>query len=287
MNLMQMVEIPAIKEVRKVKSMQMFRRPVEQATQGDRVGICVTQFEPKLLERGLVAAPSFIPSILAAVVSLRPIRFFAGKVTTKAKFHVSIGHETLLARISLFRSRDSFSTSKEFEFTEEMEKEEEDAFQYFGLLEFEKSLSAVPNSLVIGSKLDMDVHTSTCRLAFWGRLLLTFSDKNYVTKDLPQLKIFKEKCKQGLVERAQGVDSVIVKSLFKKETNLQLFSNMKVTLSTGEEGTIEGGFGQSGKVKVYIPGALSLKLNLKFNNRSGFYSEKSDIFTLQVNLLNF
>jgi len=48
--------------------------------------------------------------------------------------------------------------------------------------------------------------------------------------------------------------TVIGRNLFKKETNLQLFVGLKVTLSTGEKGTIEGGFGQSGKIKIRIPG---------------------------------
>lgn len=48
--------------------------------------------------------------------------------------------------------------------------------------------------------------------------------------------------------------TVIGRNLFKKETNLQLFVGLKVTLSSGESGVIEGGFGQSGKVKIRIPG---------------------------------
>lgn len=48
--------------------------------------------------------------------------------------------------------------------------------------------------------------------------------------------------------------SVIGRSLFKKETNIQMFVGLKVKLSTGEEGVIEGGFGQSGKFKVRILG---------------------------------
>uniref|UniRef100_G1KXB6 Eukaryotic elongation factor, selenocysteine-tRNA specific n=1 Tax=Anolis carolinensis TaxID=28377 RepID=G1KXB6_ANOCA len=47
--------------------------------------------------------------------------------------------------------------------------------------------------------------------------------------------------------------SVIGRSLFKKETNIQIFVGLKVKLSTGEEGLIEGGFGQSGKFKIRIP----------------------------------
>uniref|UniRef100_A0A8V1AE48 Eukaryotic elongation factor, selenocysteine-tRNA specific n=1 Tax=Gallus gallus TaxID=9031 RepID=A0A8V1AE48_CHICK len=50
--------------------------------------------------------------------------------------------------------------------------------------------------------------------------------------------------------------SVIGRSLFKKETNIQIFVGLKVKLSTGEEGIIDGGFGQSGKFKIRIPGGL-------------------------------
>lgn len=48
--------------------------------------------------------------------------------------------------------------------------------------------------------------------------------------------------------------SVIGRSLFKKETNIQLFVGLKVHLSTGELGTIDSAFGQSGKFKIHIPG---------------------------------
>uniref|UniRef100_A0A8D1E9Z2 Eukaryotic elongation factor, selenocysteine-tRNA specific n=2 Tax=Sus scrofa TaxID=9823 RepID=A0A8D1E9Z2_PIG len=51
--------------------------------------------------------------------------------------------------------------------------------------------------------------------------------------------------------------SVIGRSLFKKETNIQLFVGLKVHLSTGELGVIDSAFGQSGKFKVHIPGGLS------------------------------
>jgi selenocysteine-specific elongation factor len=262
------VEIPAIKETRKVKSMQMFRQPVDKATQGDRLGLCVTQFEPKLLERGLVSVPHFIPTIYAGIIKINQIKFYQGSIKTKAKFHISIGHETVLAKITLFGSQKNFDPSVEFEYMDQIVKEEDEGAvgkNVFALLEFERPVIVIPSSLVIGSKLDMNVHTSTCRLAFWGHLIKNYEDKAYVNSDLPNLKIFKQKSKVGLVERAPSDSTVIVKNMFKKETNLQLFANMKVRLSTGENGVIEGGFGQSGKVKVSIPGEYEIKL-AEWNN---------------------
>uniref|UniRef100_A0A9L0SJC1 Eukaryotic elongation factor, selenocysteine-tRNA specific n=1 Tax=Equus caballus TaxID=9796 RepID=A0A9L0SJC1_HORSE len=69
--------------------------------------------------------------------------------------------------------------------------------------------------------------------------------------------------------------SVIGRSLFKKETNIQLFVGFKVHLSTGELGVIDSAFGQSGKFKIHIPGGLSpeskkiLMPTLKKRGRAG------------------
>ena len=70
------MEISALKESRKVKSMQMFRQPVQSAKQGDRIGLCVTQFDASLLERGLVATPGYLPTIFGGVVSISRISYY-------------------------------------------------------------------------------------------------------------------------------------------------------------------------------------------------------------------
>lgn len=262
---------------RKVKSMQMFRKPIERAVQGDRIGICISQFDPSQLERGVVCMPGYIPTISSAIISVQKIKYFKGSVNTRAKFHISIGHETVMAKLLFFGLlRDSRNTAyeKSFDFDEEYKFQEELLFgpqeedgslterqmpiKQFALLEFEKPILAVPNCLVIGSKLDTDIHTNTCRLAFWGHLLEGIEDKNYSSTVLPRLKIYKEKCKFGIVDRASNRYEVIGKNMFKKETNIQLFVGLQVQLSTGEAGIIESSFGQSGKVKIHIPGMYIL-----------------------------
>ena len=86
-----------------------------------------------------------------------------------------------------------------------------------------------------------------------------FEDKNYASSELPLIKIYKEKFKTGQVERAKDQYEVICKNMFKKETNLSLFKDLVVTLSTGEKGIIDDSFGQSGKFKVRIPGKAVIK----------------------------
>ena len=84
----QIVEITShLKEKKKIKSIQMFRKPVrcgllerfslqknrkpidenaqvQRATQGDRVGVCVAGLNPKTVERGIVAAPDTVHNLI-------------------------------------------------------------------------------------------------------------------------------------------------------------------------------------------------------------------------------
>ncbi|XP_066520617.1 selenocysteine-specific elongation factor [Hoplias malabaricus] len=272
------LEIPALKVTRKVKSVQMFHKPVPSAMQGDRVGVCVTQFDPKLLERGVVCTPGSLPTLHAAIISVWKIDYYKGALSSRSKFHITVGHETVMARVSFFsrapgcsppgasderlseQSSDSFSFDWEFQHQEEFmsgqgEAESQEP-QQWALLEFERPVTCPQRCLVIGSRLDTDIHTNTCRLSFHGKLLEGFEDKNFIETALPRLKISKDKHKEGAVERVTDDYTVIGKNLFKKETNLQLFVGLKVTLSSGETGIIEGGFGQSGKFKIRIPDGL-------------------------------
>lgn len=63
----QTVELPAQRLVKKVKSLQMFRRPVAEARRGDRVGICIAQLDASVMERGLLAEPGSVPTVSCAV----------------------------------------------------------------------------------------------------------------------------------------------------------------------------------------------------------------------------
>uniref|UniRef100_A0A8B9XHZ1 Eukaryotic elongation factor, selenocysteine-tRNA specific n=1 Tax=Bos mutus grunniens TaxID=30521 RepID=A0A8B9XHZ1_BOSMU len=219
-----------IEVVRKVKSMQMFHTPVSSAVQGDRLGICVTQFDPKLLERGLVCAPESLHTVHAALISVEKIPYFRGPLQTKAKFHITVGHETVMGRVMFFGPApdsldrepvlDSFDFSREYLFQEQYlclgpdpaaahaaEADEKAGQvsagrcprQQWALVEFEKPVTCPRLCLVIGSRLDADIHANTCRLAFHGVLLHGLEDRNYGA--LPTLRVYKLKQKHGVVER--------------------------------------------------------------------------------------
>ncbi|XP_059184342.1 selenocysteine-specific elongation factor [Centropristis striata] len=289
------VEIPALKVTKKIKSVQMFRKPVTGAMQGDRVGVCVTQFDPKLLERGVVCTPGSLRTLYAAVISVRKIGYFKGSLATRAKFHITVGHETVMGKVTFFglppvgaseppsdtKPPPSEPCSLDTPFTFEREYYYQDEYvtsqgeassgpdpEQWALLEFERPVTCPSLCLVIGSKLDTDIHANACRLAFQGRLLQGFEDKGYAETALPRLRIYKTKHKEGQVERVTDDYTVIGRNLFKKETNLQLFVGLKVTLSTGETGVIEGGFGQSGKFKIRVQEGLCLETKQLFSSTS-------------------
>uniref|UniRef100_H2YEH6 Selenocysteine-specific elongation factor n=1 Tax=Ciona savignyi TaxID=51511 RepID=H2YEH6_CIOSA len=272
------VEISNLQATKKVKSIQMFRKPTSSVKQGDRAGLCVTQFDPKLLERGLVCSPGTLPTLYAAIVRITKIAYYVGEVLTKSKFHVTIGHATVMARITIF-AQDSSSgdkveatsppvgavenlqlTQRKFDFSVDYIFRNELSkcviAPQWALLEFEKPVVCKPDSLAIGSRFDSDVNANKCRLAFKAEILEAITSKDYVSSVLPKLKVYKNKSREGTVERVHDEESVICRGLLKKETNVAMFTGLRVELSTGERGIIEGSFGLSGKVKIRVRDGL-------------------------------
>ena len=96
------VEIPHLKEEKKIKSMQIFRESTDECERGDRVGMCVAGLDPEGLERFLVSSPKTVPTFDRAIVSCEKIRLHKSQVKTKAKFHVTIGHQTVMAKAIFF-----------------------------------------------------------------------------------------------------------------------------------------------------------------------------------------
>ena len=209
--------------------------------QGDRVGVCVTQFDPKLLERGVVCTPGSLRTLYAAVISVRKIGYFKGSLATRAKFHITVGHETVMAKVTFFglppagasespsdtkppppqpcSLETPFTLDREYFYQDEYMSGQSEASSgpdpdQWALLEFERPVTCPLLCLVIGSKLDTDIHANACRLAFQGRLLQGFEDKSYAETSLPHLRIYKTKHKEGQVERVSGPCRVYLECLF-------------------------------------------------------------------------
>jgi selenocysteine-specific elongation factor len=306
-----MIEFPTLGLERKVKSMQMFRRKVQTISQGDRAGICVSNFDPKLLERGVAAAPGAVQLLKGAIALVRKVPYFPASLTGGSKFHISVGHSTVMATVTFWGARelttmqDSLGVSKEendksngkkkesllghsslggeadlanlprlsFDFKQDFIQQDElletidgkkDSYLHWAMLEFHTPVFCPMDSLVIGSRLDAvdsGSSSSSCRLAFAGRLVEKLSDP---PRDATRLRLYTPKERRGVVSRLgdphrRDDDEKIVRyevfgaDLFKAETNMKPFVGMKLLTEKGEVGEIKSSFGTTGKFRVFFP----------------------------------
>lgn len=101
------IEFPSLGMDRKIKSIQMFKRQVQSIQQGDRAGICVSNLDAKLLERGIAAAPGAVPLWKGAIALVRKVPYYtSGKLVCNAKFHISVGHTTVMATLTFWGARE-------------------------------------------------------------------------------------------------------------------------------------------------------------------------------------
>ena len=111
------VEIATISLEKKIKSIQVFKKPVNSIRRGDRAGLCVTQFDSSLLERGIVSFPGVLKSLHACIIALKKVRFYKSDISSNQKFHIVAGYEVVMGKITLFSSSEqSFSPDSQFEF---------------------------------------------------------------------------------------------------------------------------------------------------------------------------
>ncbi len=149
----------------------------------------------------------------------------------------------------------------------------------------------------IASRLDLDVHTKQCRLAFSGAIVdvpcLEISARgdgsagakkgpssSSTTGDgsaqgyLKRIRVYKTKTKVGKLERIEkGSETMCIASgFFKKDSDISKFIGLKVRPTGGDgggdlEGTLVSSFGKSGKVKVAFNASIAHLLNAELELR--------------------
>lgn len=268
MNVGDMLEIPQLGNChRQVKSIEMFRKPLQQARKGDRLGVCITQFDASQLERGLLCAPGSISKCQIAVIECNPVDLYKGTIRSKTKYHVSVGHATVLATITLFKgetSNSSFVSGSLYEYVDEIDGKDT-TLKYFVMLDFEKPILWTPNCLLICSRLDLEQGGSqittthqppACRIAFYGTIVAG-SGAGDKTSFLRGVKMFARKSKTGSIQRVVNEREIIVEDFFRKISNRDVFVGLRVHLSSGQTGRIEGTFGKASKVKITLDESLT------------------------------
>ena len=144
---------------------------------------------------------------------------------------VTVGHETVMAKVTFFSCQESAVPESNFDFSREYPYQDElmdsgpihthttirhaaamkpddvtaKSTNQFALLEFEKPITCHAQSIVIGSRLDSDAFANTCRIAFHGKLVHSITEKDFETTVLPNIKIFKRKSREGTVDRVNTI----------------------------------------------------------------------------------
>ena len=81
---------------------EFFRKPVQIARQGDRVGMCVAQLDASEIERGLACTPNSMKTCETVLAAVQKIKFFLDPLMTKTKLHITLGHQTAIGLVHFF-----------------------------------------------------------------------------------------------------------------------------------------------------------------------------------------
>lgn len=257
----------------RVRSLQVFRRPVARAAAGDRVGIGLAGLAPAALERGLLAAPGTLPVAAAVVGRAHRVPWHRAPCRAKTKFHVTIGHCTVLATVHFCRrippdKREEWVPDAEYEYLDELPEDSEGEGESEGegdgggawtLLELEQPVPCPEAALFIAAHLDADTAAGSggsssvgCRFAFHGHVAACFATAAAMHA---AMRVFTLRTREGTVERAVDARTAIARGLCKREAAPTPFLGLTVTVpgyapDPALTARIDSPFGKSGKFKV-------------------------------------
>ncbi|VDP17752.1 unnamed protein product [Onchocerca flexuosa] len=227
------VEIAALHEKRKIKSMQRWKEDVRSAEMGDRTAVLFHNVSAKDINRTAIFEPGTLHCVQFLLVSVNRIVHFQGILHQSSKLHISTGFDTVTGQCQFLASP---GEKDDYEVVQELNETVK-----FAIISLERPVYTKEGSFYITSRLDYQ--GKGCRFVFHGKFLKLLDNDKQICR-------FRRKKKIGRVERIENERNIICNSLFKKETNVDIYYNMNVYLSTGEVGRLESAFGKNGKVRV-------------------------------------
>jgi len=287
------IYFPKLCEKKVIKEMQMFKKPVTRALQGDRVGMLIKNLDHTKIERSLASNEGYVQNLDGGLFLMKKIKYYKQEVKSNSKMFIIFGNQGVMAKcmffslssnaienlilnvetintkntneISSFKKLDIKNISvnikqfylEEFNFNENLENN--DDFQ-FAILKFDNNIFIPPDTIALGSKIDFDISHKSNRIAFFGKII----DK-YEENEINRIKIYKNKSRQGKIIRIANDNTAIVINLFKKDSNIEEFLGKSVYIMESNKkitGIITSKFGQTGKIKIEFNDNLKeIKLN--------------------------
>lgn len=244
------VEIAALQEKRKIKSVQCWKENVCSAGIGDRAALLFHNISNRGINRTIVHEPGTLRRVQFMLVSVKRIIYFQGVLRQGCKLHVSTGFDTVIGQCQFLTL--SLPGGDHYEVVQEL-----DGTVNFAIISLERFIYTKEGNFFITSRLDHQ--GKGCRFVFHGIVLKLIDNDKQICR-------FRRKKKIGKVERIENERSIICNSLFKKETNVDIYCNMNVYLSTGEVGIIDSAFGKNGKIRVLFLEGLSESTRTAYKN---------------------
>jgi selenocysteine-specific elongation factor len=223
----------------KIKTIQSYKRSMNSAIQGDRVGLGVTGLVSVIgIERALLSVPGYQKLVDSFIMAARPIRYYKYCLISGVKLHVSILHQTTMGILTFYRV-----SGEEGEFVDTLDDRNANVHV---LVRLATRVVAPPGSAVLVSKLDDDLKAKTCRIALHGHVL-----------SVDEPKIFRWKFKRGTVQRTVDDHRLIGYGLSPTLSGLQRFLGMECHILSQDgshisTGRIQSPFGTTGKFNIIL-----------------------------------
>lgn len=93
--------------------MEMFRKPIQSAKQGDRIAMLMHHLEADLVERGIACTPGYLKRTRKIIIDLNLVRLYKRPIKNKSRFNLMSGHQTVEGELRLF-----FSPNKKLDLNE-------------------------------------------------------------------------------------------------------------------------------------------------------------------------
>lgn len=244
------------KGIRKtVKSIQMFRLPVDKAQQGDRIGLGVGSMDTTELDRFLLSTAGALTTTTKLLISLTKLKYFIRyPIKNKSQVTISIIHELLHTKISLFK-----------ELNDPLVIDQIDDLNpnSMAILTLARPIQVHHSFLIVGWRQDARADTKDCRLMFSASIVEVDEAKISAIEG----SLYRWKTKMAEVDRIVDDHRLIGRGLVVKGGSIQKFLGMQCTIHRSSEpdtaiaiakGRIESTFGAptSGKFNVFVSNPL-------------------------------
>lgn len=225
------------------------------------------------------------------IAAIRPISHFRSPVPSRSKLHITAAHTTVLGTVLFFTTPqqgssdagqtsatafpsalstgclvqrlaqtewpDTFDPTRRYVYVPEVAPSSAvvPRSPLFALVRLERrqTMTVPVGGLILGSKLDLGDHEDgTCRIAFFGKLLVPLSAHDQLD---PRLFIGRSKTKTGTVSRvSQDASEIIGSRMFTSLDHVKGFEGHRVTfpLRRTVTGIIDRPFGKAGKFVVRV-----------------------------------